>query len=383
MNGHIELDQEKQKRAKQYARINRRLMVVDLFISGLYFLLWLLFGWSEALKDWLLRFTVNQWLLILPYVTVIGGILLLINLPLSFYQGYTLPHRFELSTQTIKCWITDQIKGLIVGGLLGVLVLEIIYAVLRSFPTLWWLWVALIMLIFNVILENIAPTVLMPIFNKFIPLGEEHADLVDRLMSLARRSGTYVKGVFTFDMSRRTKQANAGLAGLGNTRRIIIGDTLLSEFSPDEIETIMAHELGHQVNKDIPLGIIFGSLTTLVGLFLASLGLNWAVKVFGFTGSADIAAFPVLLIILGLFGLVTMPLQNGFSRWRERRADQFALHLTHNGSAYASALKRLANQNLADAEPEACVEWLLYSHPAIGKRVAMAEQAATAQPIKD
>ena len=141
-------------------------------------------------------------------------------------------------------------------------------------------------------------------------------------------------------MSKRTKQANAGLTGLGNTRRIIIGDTLLNEFTSDEIETVMAHELGHQVNKDIPLGIIFGSLTTLVGLFLASLGLNWGVRVLGFSSVADIAAFPLFLIVLGLYGLVMMPLENGFSRWRERRADEYALSLTHNGSAYSSALKR-------------------------------------------
>jgi STE24 endopeptidase len=220
----------------------------------------------------------------------------------------------------------------------------------------------------------------MPLFNKFVPLGDEHAELAERLMQLARRSGTFVKGVFKFDMSKRTKQANAGLTGLGNTRRIILGDTLLNGFSPDEIETIMAHELGHQVNKDIPLGIIFGSITTLVGLFLASLGLNWGVRTLGFSGTADIAAFPLFLIVLGVYGLITMPLENGFSRWRERRADKYALSLTHNGTAYASALRRLANQNLADADPEAWVEWLLYSHPALGKRIKMAEHETEVYP---
>ena len=373
INETIQLDPERQIRAKQYSRINRRLMVLDLVISGLYILVWLVFGWSETLKTWLLRYTSNDWLLLFLYVVILGGIMFIINLPLSYYQGYTLPHRFELSTQKRSGWVTDQIKGILIGGTIGIIVLEIIYAVLRAFPTLWWLWAALILLIFNVIMANLAPTLLMPLFNKFVPLGEEHADLADRLMKLAERSQTFVRGVFKFDMSRRTKQANAGLTGLGNTRRIIIGDTLLNEFSIDEIETIIAHELGHQVNKDIPLGIIFGSITTLVGLFLASLGLHWGVKALGFSGPADVAAFPVFLIVLGLYSLVTMPLENGFSRWRERRADEYALSLTHNGTAYASALRRLANQNLADADPEAWVEWLLYSHPALAKRIAMAE----------
>jgi STE24 endopeptidase len=378
-----ELDPEKQQRAKQYARINRRLMVVDLAITGIYMVAWLVFGWSEDLKQNLLQYTSNEWLLVALYILIFGGILFIINLPLSYYQGYSLPHQYDLSTQTRRGWVIDQVKEILIGGMFGLGVLEIIYAILRTYPTYWWLWAALILLVFNVLMANLAPTLLMPIFNKFVPLGDEHADLADRLLQLARRSGTYVKGVFKFDMSRRTKQANAALTGLGNTRRIILGDTLLNEFTPDEIETVMAHELGHQVNKDIPLGIIFGSITTMIGLYLASLGLNWGVEVFGFSGPADIAAFPLFVIVLGLFGLVTMPLENGFSRWRERRADEYALSLTHNGNAYASALKRLANQNLADAEPEAWVEWLLYSHPALGKRIAMAEQEAASHAAGD
>lgn len=380
MNVAVGLDPERQKRAKEYARINRRLMLLDFMITGIYILAWLVLGWSQTLKQWLLRFTANEWLLVFLFVLVIGGIMFLISLPLSYYQGYTLPHRYDLSTQTITGWITDQIKGILLGGVFGIIVLEIIYAILRAFPILWWLWAALILLIFNVLLANLAPTLLMPLFNKFIPLGDEHAELADRLLQLARRSGTYVRGVFKFDMSKRTRQANAGLTGLGNTRRIIIGDTLLNEFTPDEIETVMAHELGHQVNKDIPLGIIFGTVTTLAGLFFASLGLSWGVSVFGFSGTSDIAAFPLFLIMLGSYGLITMPLENGFSRWRERRADEYALSLTHNGTAFATALKRLANQNLSDADPEAWVEWLLYSHPALGKRIAMAEHDVGTHP---
>jgi STE24 endopeptidase len=374
-NEPVKIDPEKQKRARQYSRINRRLMVVDLVISGVYMLAWIGFGWSEVLKNWLQQFTSNSWLLLLLYVIILGGILFLINLPLSYYQGYTLPHRFELSNQNLSGWVTDQVKGMAIGGVFGMIVLEIIYAVLRASPGFWWLWAALILLVFNVLLANLSPIILMPLFNKFVPLGDEYGELTERLMQLANRSGTYVRGVFKFDMSRRTKQANAGLTGLGNTRRIVIGDTLLNEFTTDEIETIMAHELGHQVNKDIPLGIVFGSLTTVVGLFLVSLGLNWGTHLLGLSGPADIAGFPLLLIVIGLYGLVTMPLENGFSRWRERRADEYALELTHNGTAYASALKRLANQNLAETDPEAWVEWLLYSHPALGKRISMAEQS--------
>jgi len=180
-------------------------------------------------------------------------------------------------------------------------------------------------------------------------------------------------GVFRFDMSRRTKSANAGLTGLGNTRRIILGDTLLDEFTYDEIETVLAHELGHHANHDIPLGIAIGTGLTLGGLYLTSLVLDWGVKTFGFYSVSDLAALPLFAICLGIYGLLTSPLSNSFSRWREKLADEYALQLTGKGQAYASALKRLSDQNLAEVDPPAWVEFILHSHPALGKRIQRAE----------
>lgn len=369
----ITLDPERQEKAKEYARIRRRLMVVDLALGGLYALVWLLGGLSVGLRDYLLQWTDNVGLLVAGFVLIFGGIYFLLDLPLGYYSGFVLPHRYGLSTQTLSGWVVDLIKSVLLGGILGLLVIEIIYYVLRISPDLWWLWAGLILLFFSVILANLAPVLLMPLFYKFVPLEEEHADLVDRLMNLADRAGTHVRGVYQFDMSRRTKAANAAITGLGNTRRIILGDTLINEFSPDEVETILAHELGHQVHRDIPIGILVESIITLGGLYLASLGLQWGVEVFGFEGVADIAAFPLFGLVVGAYGMVTMPLGNAFSRWRERRADEYALKTTSNGQAYASALTRLANQNLAEADPEPWVEVLLYSHPALNKRIAMAE----------
>jgi STE24 endopeptidase len=375
----ITLDPERQKQAKAYDRISRRLMVVDLALGAIYILAWLFLGWSEALKAALLNLTSNEWLLVAGYGLVFGGIYYLIDLPLSYYEGFVLPHRFGLSNQDLRGWISDQIKsGLIIAGM-GVLILEIIYAFLRVFPNTWWLWAAGILLLFSVLLANLAPVLLFPIFYKFVPLSEEDSGLVERLMRLAERANTHVQGVFKFDMSRRTKAANAALTGLGRTRRIILGDTLLNEFTPDEIETVLAHELGHLVNKDIPVGIFVQSAITLVGLYLASLGLLWGAQVFGFSGPSDIAALPVFLLVMGLYGLVTMPLTNAYSRWRERRADQYALRMTGNPEAFASAMTRLANQNLSDADPEPWVEALLYSHPALGKRIAMAKSTSLSQ----
>jgi STE24 endopeptidase len=367
------LDPEKQVQARQYARIHRRLWLLDTLLSTLYLLAWLFFGWARSLAGWLRTFSTNDWLLVLGFVIIFGGISGLLELPLSFYSGYLLPHRFGMSNQDLKSWVIDQLKGAAIGVPLGLIVLELVYQALRLTGAGWWLWTGAGLLVFTVLLTNLAPVLIMPLFNKYVPLGEEHADLAERLMGLAERAGTRVRGVFKFDMSKRTKSANAALSGIGNTRRIVLGDTLIDEFSPDEIESVLAHELGHQVHKDIPILIGFSTMLTLGGLFLASLGLNWAVRYFGFSGPADVAGMPALGLVLGAFGLVTQPLNNAFSRWRERLADEYSLQSTGKTGAFASAFTRLANQNLSEVDPEKWVVFMFYDHPPLGERIRMAE----------
>ena len=377
------IDPERQQQAKTYARINQRLMLLELLIGTVYTLCWLVLGWSQSVADSLMQYTDNEWLLVAGFAALFGGIYFALTLPISFYSGYTLPHRFGLSNQNLSGWLSDLGKGLLLSALLGGLLIEITYAVLRISPDWWWLWLAAFLLLFTIIMANLAPVLLMPIFYKFVPLGDDHAELVKRLLRLAEKAHTRVRGVYKFDISRRTKAANAALTGLGNTRRIILGDTLIDEFTTDEIETMLTHELGHHVHRDIPVGIAVESAMTLIGLYLASLGMRWGVAYFGFDGPADVAAMPLLVAVMGAYGLVTMPLSNAFSRWRERRADAYAVQATGNGAAYASALSRLANQNLADAEPEAWVEFVLYSHPALSKRIAMAHAISTPLPVQD
>jgi STE24 endopeptidase len=369
----ITLDPEKQKQAKQYARIHRRLWLLDTLLGAIYLLAWLVFGWAGALASWLKTHTANDWLLVLGFAVIFGGIAALLDLPLEYYSGFVLPHRFGQSTQDFKGWVVDQLKGLLIGAPLGLLVLELVYLALRLTGGWWWLWTGAGMLVFTVLLSNLAPILIMPLFNKFVPLGEEHADLTERLMKLAESAHTKVRGVFKFDMSKRTKAATAALTGIGNTRRIILGDTLINEFSPDEIETALAHELGHHVHRDIPLLIAFSTVLTLGGLYLASLAMTWAAGAFGFSGPADIAGLPALGLALGAFGLLTQPLGNAFSRWRERMADEYALQSTGKSEAFASAFVRLANQNLGEVDPEKWVVFMFYDHPPLGERIRMAE----------
>lgn len=367
------LDPQRQEKAKEYARIRRRFMLLDLLLGFMLLLAWITLGWSTWLRDWIFSWTNLPWVAVLAFGLIFGLVFTLLDLPLSFYTGYTLPHRFQQSNQTRSSWWSDFLKSLLLSGMIGGFLLEVVYLILRFVPDTWWLWTAGFLLFFNVLIANLAPVLLFPIFYKFSPLGEDHQELQERLVKLAGKAGAQVKGVFKFDMSRRTKSANAGLTGLGNTRRIIIGDTLLNEFSTEEIETVLAHELGHHRNQDIPLGMVFQSFLTLGGLYLTSLGLTLGINRFGYESISDIAALPLFAMSLGMFGLITMPLSNGFSRWRENLADDFALDLSGNGEAYASALTRLSNQNLSEVDPEPWVEIILHSHPALNKRIQKAK----------
>ncbi|MBE7474097.1 MAG: M48 family peptidase [Anaerolineae bacterium] len=365
------LNPERQLRAKEYAQISRRLFALDLVLGAVYVLLWILAGWSPWLRDQVHQLTTATWLSVPLFAAGFGLPYFILTAPLTYYSGFVLPHRYGQSNQTLKAWLWDQLKGLLITGILGLIILEVIYALLGAFPQTWWLWTALVMLVFTVLLSNLAPVLIFPLFYKYKPLDDE--DLVSRLTHLATKAGARVQGVYVFDMSSKTVAANAALMGLGNTRRIVLADTLVERFTANEIETVLAHELGHHVHKDLPLGIIVQSLLTLIGFWLADLVMRWGVTTFAYISLTDPATLPLLMVALSIFGLVTMPLSNSWSRWREVKADEYALKMTGKPRAFISAMTRLANQNLAEAEPPVWVEFLLHSHPSINKRVAKAK----------
>ncbi len=371
-------DPERQIQARRYARLRRRLIPMSLGLGLAWALGWLLSGMAVELRRALDDLSANRALVVTLFCGVVGVGYTLVDLPLSYYSGFVLPHRFGLSTQSLRDWVLDGVKAGLIGGALGLLMVQILYVALTAWPTIWWLPVGAVYLSFGVVLSALAPILIAPLFYKFTPLEEEHRALADRLIALAENSGTRVRGVYRIDMSRRTKAANAALMGLGRSRRIVLGDTLLNEFTPDEVETILAHELAHQVHRDIPLGIIVQSIVTLFGLWLASLALDWGVGFFALDGVNDVAGLPWLALVLGGFGLVTMPLANAWSRWRERMADRYAVWATGTPLAFASALVRLTDQNLGELEPSPLVVFLLYSHPPLGQRIAAAQAEARA-----
>lgn len=363
------IDNERQAQAKEYAHIRHRLFALDLILSAAAFLIVLTTGLSAWLRDVVLAMTPNPFLATLLYFLIgIAGYGLLFA-PLMYYSGFVLPHRFGLSTQSLKSWLTDLAKGGALSVVLGGVIIEVIYFLLRVAPNWWWLITAAFMLVFTVLLANLAPVLIFPLFFKFKPLEDQ--ELVNRLLQLTARAHTRVNGVYTMVLSDKTTAANAAFMGLGNTKRIVLGDTLYKNFTPDEIETVLAHELGHQVHNDIVWGIAVETLLTLIGFFVADVVMRAGSAYFGFQGIADLAAMPLLGLALGAFGLITMPLGNWYSRQREMAADQYALETTRNPQAFIRAFEKLADQNLAELEPEPWVEWLLYDHPSIGRRLAV------------
>lgn len=377
------INPERQQQAKEYARIRHRLFALNLGLSALALVVVMILGLNVWLKQLVFSVTSNLWLATFFYFAVALAAYELAFFPLSYYSGFVLPHRYGLSTQTLRAWLVDVAKGGALGIVLGGLVVEIIYALLRGalpLPLLggdgagWWIYASVFMLLFNVVLANLAPILIFPLFFKFKPLDDPA--LVARLTALADRAHTRVRGVYTMMLSEKTTAANAALMGLGNTRRIVLGDTLYEKYSPDEIETILAHELGHQVHRDIPWMLAVETVLTVAGFFIADLFLKWSVAQFGYESIADLAAFPLFGLALGAFGLMTMPLGNAFSRWREGMADTYALESTRNAPAFIAAMEKLADQNLGELEPERWVEWLLYDHPTLGNRIRRGEDFA-------
>ncbi len=369
----VELDAERQRKAKEYARIRRRLSFVSIGIGVAGILIFLFTNLGIWLRDQLQALSWQPiagwfpWQILVYFLILMLGYEI-ITAPIGYYNGFILPHRYGLSTMTLKGWLGDLFKGLVLGLVLESLAIELVYVLLASQPETWWLWVALVLLFFSVLMANLAPVLILPLFYKFTALPE--GDLTKRLLALAERAHTRVRGVFTMQMSSKTTAANAALMGLGNTRRIVLGDTMLDRYTPDEIEVVLAHELGHHVHLDIWKLIVSQSILTLGGLYLVNVVLHWAVETQHFyLGLADAATIPLVLALIGAFGLIVMPISNGYSRVIEYQADEYALQTTQMVGPFKSAMTRLANQNLADAEPSPIIEFLFHDHPSIRKRL--------------
>ena len=365
-------------RARRYHRLKRQASIFGLIWSALLLAVLLASGISlsmrEAAEALAIRLTSSAWQ---PAVTVLGYVVLLsaVNelgtLPLSFYSGFLLERRYELSTEKPQSWLLDQAKAFGIGVLLGEIGAELIYAEMRRSPDRWWVWAGCLFALLIIGLTNVAPVLLLPLFYPVKPLGRD--GLRSRLVALADRAGARVLGAYEWGLAGKTKKANAALTGIGATRRILVSDTMLADYSDDEIEVVLAHEMAHHVHGDIWKGILFESGLILAGFYLAARWLSAFAGPVGLREVDDVAGLPVLLLAAGAISLVMMPVAHAMSRAFERSADRFALHLTRNPSAFVSAMRRLAAQNLAEDNPSRIVQVLFYSHPPIRERIGAAE----------
>jgi STE24 endopeptidase len=360
-----------------YNRIKRWMGVSDFAIGIGLLIVLLATGWTGTLRDLAYRGAMqNYTFAVFLYVTMLMMISKLIGLPLDYY-GFRLEHRFHLSNQRMRSWLWDEVKSWLIGLLLATIVVELIYFLLRQDPQHWWLIAWAVFLGLFVLLAQLAPVVLFPIFYKFEPLDNE--ELRRRLVVLSERAGTRVRGVYRWHLSEKSKKANAALTGLGATRRIILADTLLENYSNDEIEAVLAHELGHHVHRHIFKSIVVQAGITLFGFWLANFVLRYAAERRGmFETLSDFANLPLLILVSTVLSFLLMPALNAYSRFNERQADEYCFQSVANVEPFISSMNKLADQNLAERTPSRLVEWFFHSHPAIAKRVAAAELWARA-----
>ncbi len=361
-------------RVKRYHRTHRWLSVAGFVLDLAYLAALLLTGWSVGLRRFAESETARPALALLIYLSLFALIHEALDLPLGYLKGYWLEHRYELSNLTPGGWAKDRLKGLAVGGTLGTLAFEFVYWTMRRWPGQWWIVSAAAFICFFLLLAQLGPVVLLPIFFKFKPV--EDPALTERLMELSRRAGTRVGGVYEWKLSEKSKKANAALTGLGNTRRIVISDTLLGNFSPPEVEAVLAHEFGHHVRRHILRGLAVEIATTIAGFYTVNVALRGWGPSLGFRGLADFANLPLLILVTGALSLVLLPLVNLHSRQMEREADAYALRSIASPETFISSMEKLAAMNLSERRPAAWIEFLFHSHPSVEKRIAFARNWA-------
>jgi STE24 endopeptidase len=358
-------------KATRYHRLRRGVSLGATIGGAALLLLLVVSGASSSVRGFAWSIAGGSFpLTILLYVLIVFVAAEIVQLPLAYYLGVALERRYGLSTQSTASWWGDHLKAVAIGLVFAGLGALIVGVAIRWSAERWWLVAAMVFSVLTIVLAQLAPVLLLPLFYEFTPL--DRPALRDRLLALAERAGAQVLGVFEWRLGDKTRKANAALAGIGRTRRILLSDTLLAEHSDDEIEVILAHELAHHVHRDIWTGIAVEIALMTLGFFLADQALARAVGRFGITAKWDPAALPILVLAAGAVSLALMPLANALSRAHERRADRYALDLTKNAADFTTAMKRLGAQNLAEERPSRLVEVLFYSHPPITARIEAA-----------
>jgi len=363
----IAIDPNREQKARELAKKVRLLFVLESLLGLTFLLILLLSGLSEALRDAL---DVPFLAKVVLFFIIFMSSYTLISLPLTVYGDFILPKRFGLLTQNWKSWTGDRIKEFALGFLLSTAFIVAIYYFLESFSQIWWLLAFAMVTTFTIILSGLAPIIILPLFFKLERVKD--TELRNRLIALSQRCHAGIQDIFQINLSSKTVAGNAVVMGWGRTRRIALGDTLLEQYSPEEIEVVIAHELGHHRHRDIARAIIIQSLLMLFIFYIVHLIVTWAIPLLNLESISDVAAMPLLVLSSGIITFIfSLPLK-AYTRHIEQAADRYALAVTQSPNAYVSMLTKLTDQNLVESHPSKLVEYLFYDHPPYYKRVALA-----------
>ena len=355
--------------ARDYNRIKIKLRLFDIFFV-IFYLAVFQFFLSGRVKEFVFSFTENFYPAFALYVALFSVFYYIVAFPLSLYSGFMLEHKFKLSNQTFGAWLKDDLKKSALSLAVFLIFTQALYAFLRGFPDTWWLWMAGFWFLFTVFLARIMPIFVVPLFFKYFPVEE---NLRQNILELAGKCGIKIIDVYKIDFSKKTNKLNADVVGLGKTRRVIMADNLINEFSRREINGVLAHEFAHHKLRHIPKFMLFGFISTFISFYAMYLLSSKAVEFFAARGVYDMALFPVFMFILFAMGFAIMPIKNAFSRKLEKDSDIFALKVTRDREAFASLMKKLAEKNLSDPSPHPLVKFLFYDHPPVSERVKLAE----------
>lgn len=318
------------------------------------------------------RHRILNWLFtILFYFLMYSLLVFAVNLPLDFYQGFLRPHDYGLSNQSFTKWFTNLLIGQGIGLLIGGLILWVPYLLLKKAPRTWWIWSGLAAVPFTIFMMLISPIWIAPLFNDFGPMQDKN--LEQRILALADRTGIEGGRVFEVNKSVDTKTVNAYVTGFGETKRIVLWDTLLAKLNDEEVLFVMGHEMGHYVLDHVLQGIALACIGIFASLFAVHILAGWSLRRlghrFGFHELSDVASLPLILLIVSLISFAARPALLAYSRHNEHESDRFALELTRDNFAGASAFAKLQAENLAHPRPAAWVKWLRSGHPPLGERI--------------
>jgi STE24 endopeptidase len=362
---------EPSEKAVSYYRSGILLWMVNVVWGLLIPALFLFTGFSARIRDWAKRIGKWWFLIIGVYFAIFSIINFAIDFPLSYYQGYARQHAYGMSNQTLGKWFGDQLKGLLIGIVVGFLFLWVPYLLLKKSPRRWWLYTGLLAIPFLILVILVQPVWIDPLFNKFGPMNNK--ELEAKILALAEKAGIEGSRVYEVAKSEDTKALNAYVTGFGATKRIVLWDTTIAKLDEDELLFVMGHEMGHYVLGHVWKSILFFSLLIIVTLYAIHRTAGWLIdkfhRRFGFTELSDVASLPLIILLFSAYFLIVTPFALAFSRHNEHESDRFGLEITQNNRAAATAFVKLQQENLSVPRPHVLVKLWQASHPTLGERI--------------